>query len=242
MRKNIEKLCLSQNFLSLFEGLNDVLFFVKNEKCEIISANKLLAEHMGFDTTEELIGKNDFDIFPHELANQYRKDDMEVMKSKQPKYNIVELFPNYIGDLSWFSTSKIPLLDSNGKVAGVCGTLVHYENSNQLIRPYKEISKALEYIKENYATKLSNKQLAEMAGLSVRQFEIRFKEIFNCTVRQYIIKLKVLHSCKLLTKRNMNIAEVAYELGFCDQSSFSNTFKKQIGLTPLKYISKFKSK
>ncbi|WDE95706.1 AraC family transcriptional regulator [Lentisphaera profundi] len=215
---------------------------MKNKDCEIIAANQLLSKHMGYDLVSQLIGKNDFDIFPYELATQYRNDDLEILKSAVPKYNIIELFPNYLGDLNWFKTSKIPLFNQAGKVEGICGTLIPYENSDRLARPYIEIHRALDFIKENYCDKLSNKQLAKIAGLSVRQFEVRFKEIFECTVRQYIIKLKILKSCKLLTKKNMNIAEVAYELGFCDQSSFSNTFKKQIGLTPLKYVLKFRVK
>jgi len=239
MLNSLNNLCLSPMVVELFEGVHDVLFFVKNKDCEIIAANQLLSQHMGYDLISNLIGKNDFDIFPYELATQYRKDDLEILKSAIPKYNIIELFPNYLGDLNWFKTSKIPLFNQAGKVEGICGTLIPYENSDRLVRPYKEIYRALEYIKSHYCEKLSNKKLANIAGLSVRQFEVRFKGIFNCTVRQYIIKLKILKSCKMLTQQNMSIAEVAYDLGFCDQSLFTNTFKKHIGITPLKYIKKF---
>jgi PAS domain S-box-containing protein len=229
---------INKQFSTLFEGLSGVLYFVKDRESRLISGNTLLAEHLGYKKPSEIIGKNDFDLFPIELAQQYREDDLNVISTGKEKKNIIELFPNYLGDLNWFITTKIPLRDSQGEICGVCGTLTHYENSNQFMRPFKEISKALNYLKSHYSEKISNKKLATVAGVSVRQFEIRFKEIFKCTAHQYIIKLRILKSCKLLLQQNLTISEVALELGFYDQGAFSNTFKKQIGLSPLKYINK----
>ena len=229
---------LDKSFIGLFDGLTGILFFVKNKDSQIITGNQLLAEHMGFANIVDLIGKDDFDVFPVELAEQYRKDDLEVMASGNAKDQIIELFPNYLGDLAWFVTRKTPLCNEQGEVCGLSGTLSRYENSDHFMRPFKEISRALDYLKEHYCEKISNMQLAEIAGVSVRQFEIRFKEIFDCTAHQYMIKLRILKSCKLLLKRNMTISEVGLELGFYDQSAFSHTFKKQIGTSPMKYIKK----
>ena len=227
---------LDQSMINLFDGLAGILFFVKNKDSQIVIGNQLLAEHMGFSSVSELQGKDDFDVFPIELAEQYRKDDLEVMRSGKGKRDIIELFPNYLGDLTWFITSKNPLYNTDGDVCGLCGTLTRYENSDQFIRPFKEISLALDYLKKHYCEKISNEQLAQVAGLSVRQFEMRFKEIFSCTAHQYIIKLRILKSCKFLIKQNLTIGEVALEMGFYDQSAFSRTFKKHVGMSPMKYI------
>ncbi len=228
----------SQNVFDLFEGIKGVLFFLKNKDCTIVSGNKLFTQHCGFTKVEELNGKNDFDIFPSEIAQQFRNDDLEIISSKKNKNNVIELFPNYLGDLDWYITNKIPLFDSQGHIVGLCGTCQVYEDSSHIMRPFKEIYRAVQHIKDNLNKKISNEDLAYISGLSVRQFERRFKQIFNCSAHQYILKLRVLKSCDLLLSQNMSIGEVALEMGFYDQSAFSNQFKKNIGISPLQYLKK----
>jgi AraC-like DNA-binding protein len=243
--KNLDLLkdcMMSTEFLHVFDDIKGVLFFLKNRQCELIWANLRLAEHSGFSNVDDLLNaKTDFNIHTVELAEQYREDDLQVMDSGESKQGIVELFPNYLGDLSWFVTKKIPLFNKAGEVIGLYGIMQTYENSGKLGRPLGEISKALEYIKAHYTEKISNKLLARECGLSVRPFEKRFKNIFKSTPHQYIIKLRILKACDLLLSKNKTIIEVATELGFYDQSAFNLHFKRQVGMTPLKYIKKHSS-
>ncbi len=238
----LKKCTLSSDFIELLSSIKGVLFFIKNVNCQIIGANQLLAEHMGFSSPEELIGKTDFEIFSPELAQNYYNDDLDVLRSGQKKNGIIELFPNYLGDLAWFSTCKIPLFDNSGKIAGLCGILQSYEYSNQLYRPFMEISKGLNFMKENIKGKITNTDLAEACGLTVRQFEIRFKEIFKMSPYKYILKMKILKACEMLITENKTILDVALELGFCDQSAFTFHFKKELSMTPLQYIKRHNRK
>ena len=226
----------SRHVFELFEGIKGVLFFLKSTDCKIVSGNQLFAEHCGYETVEALNGRSDFDIFPIEIAQQFRTDDLEVMSSKVAKQNVIELFPSYLGDLEWFVTRKIPLFDHSGSVVGLCGTCQSYEGSSHTMRPYQELYPAMQHIKSHLNQKLSNQALAAIAGLSVRQFERRFKQLFHCSAHQYILKLRILKSCDLLLSRNMAMADVALEMGFYDQCAFSNQFKKIIGVSPLKYL------
>ena len=237
---DINDCTLSSNFLRLFEDMKGVLFFVKDLDCRLVYTNLALAEHLGFDTAQKLIGLNDFDIFPHEQAERYREDDAEVLRTQKEKKSIVELFPNYLGDFVWFSTQKIPLFDKEGNIWGLCGILQTYEDSLKLMGPLDDIHKALDYMHENFTTKISNKTLAEIAGVSIRQFEKRFKEVFQSTAHNYILKLRVLSACDLLLSKNVTITELALDLGFYDQSAFTRTFKRQVGLSPMQYIKKHK--
>ncbi|MCF2946653.1 AraC family transcriptional regulator [Paraglaciecola aquimarina] len=223
------------NFTSLFEELPNILFFAKDVNGVIVSVNKLFAQHCGFESEEQLIGLCDNDIFAPELAEQYKQDDQTLIKYGRTKKNIVELFPNYLGDPTWFLTSKIPLLDSSDNIIGLCGTCQSLDDSSHFIRPYLALSDALEYIKHNYHTKILIEDLASIAHLSVRQFERRFKETFKTTSHQYIIKLRIMKSCKMLLNENMTIADIAINTGFYDQSAYTKSFKKYIGKTPTQY-------
>ena len=80
---------------------------------------------------------------------------------------------------------------------------------------------------------------AEMSGLSIRQFERKFKKTFLTSPQDYIMKTRVQHACNFLLKSKMSISEIALKVGFYDQSVFTRQFKKQQGLTPGAYRKKF---
>ena len=226
----------SPYFSHLFDGINDLMLFVKDTQSTLMNSNQLFAEHFGFDSVDCIKGKTDFDLFSHELAVQYRKDDEEVFKTAKSKLNIIELFPNHMGDEQWFICNKVPIIDAGGNVQGLCGALQKLQDSSINLRPFNDISKALIFLKDNYTKKICNDDMAKVAGLSVRQFEKRFKQIFNTSAHQYILNLRILKSCDLLTASGLSISETAHRLGFYDQSAFTTHFKKQLGVTPMNYI------
>ncbi|NQZ59222.1 MAG: AraC family transcriptional regulator, partial [Lentisphaeraceae bacterium] len=169
------------HFRMLFEDLPNIIFFAKDRQGRLMMGNKLFVQHCGFQREEEIIGLTDYDIFPPELVEQYAADDLKIIESGQPKNNIVELFPNYLGDAHWFMTTKIPLFNQDHEIIGVCGTCQSYEESSNFVRPYLELSTAIDFLKNNFCKKILIDELACMVNLSTRQFERRFKDIFNTT-------------------------------------------------------------
>ncbi|HPC49277.1 MAG TPA: helix-turn-helix transcriptional regulator, partial [Kiritimatiellia bacterium] len=63
----------------------------------------------------------------------------------------------------------------------------------------------------------------------------RFHRFFNTSLCRYLIRVRVNTACQLLTETNRNVTEIASEVGFYDQSHFSRTFTRLMGLSPLKY-------
>jgi PAS domain S-box-containing protein len=77
----------------------------------------------GLQAAAELIGKTDFDLFTKDQAEQFRKNDIEVMQ-KQETYKVEEftILPN--GKKIFQLSTKKPLLCENGEVIGVlCNTV-----------------------------------------------------------------------------------------------------------------------
>lgn len=68
---------------------------------------------------EDLLGKSVFDFFPHELAEQYHADDMAVVVSRDPIINKVEPTLDKDGSKRWISTTKVPIVDGAGGIAGI---------------------------------------------------------------------------------------------------------------------------
>ena len=61
-----------------------------------------------------------------------------------------------------------------------------------------------------------------------------FKHYFGLTPHAYQLNQKINHARNLL-KKNYNIAQLAYELEFTDQSHFNRVFKQFTGVTPKQY-------
>jgi AraC family transcriptional regulator len=52
------------------------------------------------------------------------------------------------------------------------------------------------------------------------------------TPYQYILKMKMDRAKELLMEDDTRVIDVAYQMGFSDQSHFTNTFKKYFGFSP----------
>lgn len=209
---------------NLIGHLQDILFFLKNRDGTLIGGNRKFAEHCGFYTEKEIIGKNDHSIFPKRMADKFRLDDRHVMDTEQPMLNIVELFPDTAGKPEWYSTNKFPLRDQLGKIVGVCGTGQKLQRTHEYLRPFIELEAAANYIREHYAEKLNIKSLARISGLSVRQFQRRFTQTYQVSARKFQIQTRIVEACRLLRENRLTISEIALEVGFYDHSTLARHF------------------
>ena len=101
---------------TLFDVLPAMVWY-KDTESRILMLNRLAAESMG-RTVEDTQGKSTFDIHPQD-ADKYRQDDLEVIRSRQPKLGIVETLHNAQGSRRWVKTDKIPVFSDAGDVMGV---------------------------------------------------------------------------------------------------------------------------
>ena len=103
---------------ALLDNFPFAVWLKDTESC-FLTVNSGFARIFGFNTSDELIGKNDFDIAPPELAEKYRSDDILVFESRQNK-NVEEMiFTN--GEHRWFETYKAPVIDVNEQLLGTVG-------------------------------------------------------------------------------------------------------------------------
>jgi len=226
-------------FYHLFNYVEGLSFFAKDCDGVLLAANQHLVTLYGFQTENELIGHTDFDLLPRQLAEKYHQDDLVIMKSRKPVANLVEIFLNPQGIPSWFLTSKLPMISHEGKVLGIMGIIQSYDQYRQKHPDRKDIQSAMDVMARDYCEKISIQALADSCDLSLRQFERKFKNYFNLTPQQFIIKMRICDACALLRDRSQALGDIAIDLGFYDQSSFTVQFKKAMGLTPLQYQKQF---
>lgn len=236
----IRRVSAASPFYQLFDHLPDLAFFAKDRDFRFMCASRRFMDRFGFHDENEIVGKNDFHLFPDRLAENFRRDDEEVFSSGKPKLNIVELFFTDQGIPDWFVTNKLPLFDEKGRVIGLMGTVQSFEGKKQVLQPYLQIDRALAYIREHFRTGVSITELAEIVHLSPRQLHRKFVETFGASPQAFIMKLRIQAACEALQKEGAQIAEVGRELGFCDQSAFTQHFHRHMGMTPLHYLRQFR--
>jgi PAS domain S-box-containing protein len=229
-----------QAFHLLFDHLPGVLFFAKDTEGRLLVANRALLDLYGYENEEDFWGVTDFDLLPRSLAEKFRQDDLRVIESGEPMLEIVEVFISRHGIPAWFLTNKIPVLAKTGEVIGVMGTIQDYDKQRELLPADSDISAALKHIGANFHREVSVPKLAEMSGLSVRQFERKFKQHLKTPPLQYIIKMRVHAACDELRRSRKSIADIATDLGFYDQAAFSRQFRKHMGMTPMYYRKEYR--
>ena len=109
------------------------------------------------------------------------------------------------------------------------------DNKLSNIVTVSNIQNALDYIRENYAEKITTKEIASFCGYSETHFCNNFKKItgrtFHNTLNHYRIKV----ACTLLRETNLTIAEIAGSTGFDEPKSFCRTFRAYMGVSPSTY-------
>ena len=122
-RKEAEKaLAEERNLLrALIDHLPDYLY-LKDKQSRFLIANSAVLHGMGVSSLDELIGRTDFDFYPHNLAKQYYNDERRVINLGQPLIEREEAVINHeTGANEWLLTTKIPYRDTQGKILGLVG-------------------------------------------------------------------------------------------------------------------------
>ncbi|GLI36951.1 PAS domain S-box protein [Geobacter hydrogenophilus] len=95
------------------------LVWLKDIESRFIAVNAAFAKACG-TTPSELVGTNDLDLWPTDLATLYREDDARVMASGK-QIRTEEPLVDINGKRVWIETIKMPIYDEAGAVIGTTG-------------------------------------------------------------------------------------------------------------------------
>lgn len=223
----------------LFDHLDQVSFFLKNRQFQIVAANRHFFGRLGFSEEGEIVGKDDFELFPESLARKFRTDDQRVLETGEAMSQMVELFLSRQGLPDWFVTTKMPIRSLTGNPAGIMGTVQRYNQKRGLNSADSTIAKAVRRMLEEPGGIDLLSDLAAELGMSHRNFDRRFKEDTGLTPKQFLGRSRVQLGCQMLQQTDAPIAEIAIDLGYCDQSAFTAQFRQRMGYTPNRYRKTF---
>jgi AraC-like DNA-binding protein len=91
------------------------------------------------------------------------------------------------------------------------------------------------FLDEHYAQRTSLHELSRFTGLSPYHLHRSFCKKIGMPPHGYLTQVRI-NQARLLLKSGMSISDVAYSVGFWDQSHFARHFKKLSGVTPGQYV------
>jgi AraC family transcriptional regulator len=111
------------------------------------------------------------------------------------------------------------------------------ENINQIRKEHiARINKAILYIESNLSEKLVLSEIAKHAYFSSFHFHRLFSLVVGETVNNFIIRKRIEKAAGLLIHQNeIPITEISETIGFTSLSSFSRSFKKFYGISPIEF-------
>ncbi len=98
-----------------------------------------------------------------------------------------------------------------------------------------KLKKILTFIHENYAEKISVRELTVIFAMSEGYFCRFFKKMMHMTPLEYIQRYRIRAVVNALKNNEMPIIDIAYNCGFHNLSYFNQTFKKYMNCTPSEF-------
>lgn len=119
-------------------------------------------------------------------------------------------------------------------------TLIHefrassLERSELVLRQRQanQLKPVFDLVRESYQGPVSLKVAADKCGMSTVTFGRLFKRISGMTLTNYLSHVRMTQALELLEETEESIIEIAFQLGFSDQSHFDHRFRRTCGRTP----------
>lgn len=92
-----------------------------------------------------------------------------------------------------------------------------------------------ERIDDDAAARLTLADLAAEAGVHPVHLATTFRRCFGQSVGTYVRHVRIERACRELLGSEAPLADIAFAVGFADQSHFGRRFKESLGMTPAVY-------
>jgi PAS domain S-box-containing protein len=142
LRKTLQNYRESEELLRNVTNATDDLLFYKNKEKKYIGFNRAYEKWTG-KQRGELLGCNDYDLYPKEIAEHHDKTDTLVLHTKKPVM-IEEELKNARGERFVLHINKSPLWDNDGKINGIVGVARDITHIKTLEKELRELNSTLE--------------------------------------------------------------------------------------------------
>jgi AraC-like DNA-binding protein len=195
------------------------------------------------ETNEDryLIDESHLGFLPPECTHAYRGDaGNEFLIMNIPEYMVVNDDMSRLQggsrltfDERWEAIRHLVMMElRQGKCSSSLNSLYYY--FYQYITS-RNISDSIRYINDHYAEDISIKTLADLEHYNVNYYYDWFRTRTGTTPVEYIKKLRMEKAKELLENTDYTVQQIAGQVGYQFNSSFSRAFKEYSGVSPAQY-------
>ena len=129
----------------------------------------------------------------------------------------------------------LEMLNRNKKVITISYKPIHEEQSEGTKTDF------IDYVNRNFhQSALTLETISIEVGVSQRRITNEIQAKFGCNLKTYINRLRITESKRLLVETELTMGEIAFKVGFNNQSHFNRVFKTEVQLSPSEYRDKYK--
>jgi len=219
---------------AMFDGLPDVLFYVKDREGRYLWANRTLIDRAGLKGLSDVVGKTADQLFVV-AGSSTLTQDLEVIHTRRSVHDVLRLYRTYGGHRFWCLSSKFPLLDSAGQIVGLAGLSRDLPRPNERHRSYHRLARFLDFIDGGLDRAIRIDDAAAHASISGDTLARLVFDVFQVTPKQLLMKRRIDKACQLLEETATTVTDVAAACGYADHSAFSRQFRAATHMTPTQY-------
>lgn len=212
--------------------MHDTAFFIKDATGRYLVVNQSLIERHGLRDKSQMLGRRPCDVCPGDYGRIPTEQDEQVLRTGRPIIERLELFWRRPNMPVWGLTSKLPIRDAHGRVAGLIGISKELTALVSREDVPASVALALRTLETSFDRPLSPSSLARKAGMSPARFARVIRRIHGISPMQLITKTRITAGSRLLRETGSSIAEIALECGFADHSAFTRAFRTVTGMSP----------
>ncbi len=189
---------------------------IDNNLIEGAETRRLEGRNASMTTATESINMGDFNPMDETAADE--NDEMNTVDIKVKRNNTL--------------TTLTP--QDNGQQEETGSYLNDYSMADAMDQ---QLLKNIEqYVLQNMSRgQISLEEMATAMGMGRVPFFHKIRNITGKTPAELIRDLRLKHACILLKRTNINMSELATNIGFMTGENFINIFKEKFGISPLEY-------
>jgi AraC family transcriptional regulator len=96
----------------------------------------------------------------------------------------------------------------------------------------RQLRRVCDFISQHFAEDIYLDELADLTGLTSKHFARAFRQSTGLPPHRYLILERIEAAKRLLADAGRSVGDVALECGFADQSHFTASFRKAVGVPP----------
>jgi transcriptional regulator of acetoin/glycerol metabolism/AraC-like DNA-binding protein len=217
-------------------GASGMLLAVDRHQ-RIVGANRVARLALLLDDRALDAGVSLWSIFEHDAEPFRRKDSTDVATrlviagSSESRPALIT--PPDQAYAAWRSATNLharPRLD----LINTLGKLAPAPQAHGGLSP-SAMRRVREYVESHLSDSIDLAMLAAVAGLSIHHFAREFKQSAGVAPHHYLIQKRVERAQHMLAHTNLSLSEIAYAVGFSDQSHLARHFRQVLSLTPRQF-------